>query len=159
MLQVKANREKSIACQLRQKGYAEFLPLYTEARQWSDRVKELQVPLFPGYVFCRFNARYRLPLLKTPGVLQVVGTAGMPEAVDESEIAALQSAVRSGLLLQPWPFLKLGHRVIVQDGPLRNVEGILTAIKGEKNLVISVTLLQRSVAVQIERSGVRPAAA
>lgn len=159
VLRVKANREKSIACMLRQKGYTEFLPLYTEARQWSDRVKELHVPLFPGYIFCRFDAQFRLPILKTPGVLHLVGVRGVPEPVDESEIAALQSAVTSGLFLQPWPFLKVGHKVIVQDGPLRNVEGILTAIQGEKNLIISVTLLQRSVAIKIERSGVRPAAA
>lgn len=158
-LQVKTSREKWIACLLRQKGYSEFLPLYTEARRWSDRVKELHVPLFPGYVFCRFNAERRMPILTTPGVIDVLGIAGVPEPVDESEINALQMVVDSGLLLKPWPFLRAGQRVVIQHGPLRNVEGILTEIKGDRNLVISVSLLQRSVAVQISRYEIRPAAA
>lgn len=158
-LRVKASREKSTACLLRQKGYSEFLPLYTECRRWSDRIKETAVPLFPGYVFCRFNAQRRLPILTTPGVLHAVGMAGVPEPVDEHEIDALQAIVKSGLLLQPWPFLKVGQRVTIQDGPLRNVQGVLTEIKNQRNLIVSVTLLQRSVAVQMDRNEVRPTAA
>lgn len=159
VLRVKTNREKSIASLLRQKGYIDFLPLYTESRRWSDRLKETQIPLFPGYVFCRFDAQQRLPILTTPGVIHAVGTNGVPEAVSDVEIAALQLAVTSGRLLQPWPFLKIGQRVMIQHGPLRHVEGILAEIKGDRKLIISISLLQRSVAVQMERADVRPAAA
>ena len=157
VLRVRANREKSVASLLRDKGFTEFLPLYASYRCWADRTKKLEVPLFPGYVFCRFDAECRLPILTTPHVMHVVGMSGTPEAADEGEISALQRVVTSGLLLQPWPFLKLGERLIIQEGPLRNVEGILTEIKGARNLVLSITLLQRSVAVCIERAGVRPA--
>jgi transcription antitermination factor NusG len=158
-LRVSASREKSVACLLRHKGFTEFLPLYASCRRWSDRIQQVTLPLFPGYVFCRFNAHDRLPILTTPGVVHVVGIAGTPAAVDESEISALQSVVGSGFFMQPWPFLKVGQRVIIQHGPLRNVEGILTEIEGRGNLLVSITLLQRSVAVCIERTGVRPAAA
>lgn len=159
VLRVKTNREKSIASLLRQKGYIDFLPLYTESRCWSDRLKEMQLPLFPGYVFCRFDAQLRLPILTTPGVIHALGASGVPEPVNESEIAAIQLAVSSGRLMQPWPFLKIGQRVVVQHGPLRHVEGILSEIKGDRKLIISISLLQRSVAVQMERAEVRPAAA
>lgn len=159
VLRVRANREKSVAAFLRAKGLIEFLPLYGTSRRWADRTKQLEVPLFPGYVFCRFDAEYRLPILKTPHVMHVVGAAGFPEPVDESEISALQRVVASGLLLQPWPFLKLGQRIVIQEGPLRNVEGILTDIKGTRNLIVSISLLQRSVAVCMDRTAVRPAAA
>jgi transcription antitermination factor NusG len=159
VLQVKAGREKSTAFLLSQKGLTEFLPMYTSVRRWSDRTKSIQVPLFPGYVFCRFDAQKRLPILTTPGVLSVVGSGGVPEAVDETEVAGIQSVVQSGLLMQPWPFLKIGEQVTIQEGPLRNVQGVLTEIKGRSNLVVSVTLLQRSVAVCIERTAVRPVAA
>lgn len=159
VLRVRTNREKAVASLLRHKGFVEFLPLYAVCRRWSDRTKEVEIPLFPGYVFCRFDAENRLPILTTPHVLHVVGNGGLPEPVDEGELNALQRVVASGLLLQPWPFLKIGERVIIQAGPLRNVEGILTEIKGHRNLIVSITLLQRSVAVCMERHAVRPAAA
>jgi transcription antitermination factor NusG len=159
VLRVRAGREKSVASLLDQKGFIEFLPLYATYRRWSDRRKEIRVPLFPGYVFCRFDAEYRLPILTTPHVVHVVGRGGIPEPVDEGEVDALQRVVSSGLLMQPWPFLKIGQRVTIQEGPLRNVEGILTEIKGLRNLIVSITLLQRSVAVTIERAAIRPVAA
>jgi transcription termination/antitermination protein NusG len=159
VLRVRAGREKSTASLLRHKGLLEFLPLYASCRRWSDRAKQVELPLFPGYVFCRFDAQNRLPILTTPGVVHVVGMGGTPQAVDETEVTALQRVVASGLLLQPWPFLKVGQRVIIQEGPLRHVDGILTDIKGLRNLVVSITLLQRSVAVCMDRAGVRPAAA
>jgi transcription antitermination factor NusG len=155
-LRVRTSREKSVSCLLRHKGFHEFLPLYAICRRWSDRIQQVDLPLFPGYVFCRFNAQNRLPILTTPGVVHVVGMGPTPEPVDEGEITALQSVVESGLLMQPWPFLKVGQRVVIEDGPLRNVEGILKDVKGSRNLIISITLLQRSVSVCIERTGVRP---
>lgn len=157
-LRVRTSREKSVACLLRHKGFNEFLPLYASCRRWSDRIQQIDLPLFPGYVFCRFNAQDRLPILTTPGVVHVVGMGTTPEPVDEGEITSLQSVVESGLLMQPWPFLKVGQRVVIEHGPLRNVEGILKEVKGSRNLIISITLLQRSVGVCIERTGVRPLA-
>jgi transcription antitermination factor NusG len=159
VLRVKAGREKSVASLLRSKGFIEFLPLYVSCRRWSDRTKQIDLPLFPGYVFCRFDAYHRLPLLTTPGVSHILGMGGIPEPADEEEIAALQCVVRSGLLLQPWPFLRVGERVTLQEGPLRNVQGVLTEIKGARTLIVSITLLQRSVAVRVDRAEVRPAAA
>lgn len=158
VLHVRANREKSVSCALRDRGFTEFLPLYAESHRWSDRMKEVHVPLFRGYIFCRFNPQHRLPILQIPGVISPVGKRGIPEAVEEEEMIALQSVVRSGLLLQPWPFLTVGERVIIQHGPLRDVHGILKEIKGERKLVVSVSLLQRSVAVELERADVRPTA-
>jgi transcription antitermination factor NusG len=146
-LQVKAGREKSVAGLLRNKGFAEFLPLYASYRRWSDRMQQVDLPLFPGYVFSSFDPHRRLPILITPGVIHIVGLGGTPAPVDQGEISALQSVVASGVLMQPWPFLKAGQRVVIQHGPLRNIEGILTEIKGQRNLIISITLLQRSVAV------------
>ena len=155
-LRVKGRHEKSVAKALRDQGYAEFLPLYTSTSQWSDRVRVVEVPLFPGYLFCRFDWQEPLPVLRTPGVIDVVKLGRLPHAVDEGEIAALHIAVSSGLLLQPWPFLKEGQQVVIQEGPLRNVEGYLAEIRGDRKLILSITLLQRSVAVCVERAWVRP---
>ena len=147
-----------MAKQLAHKGYEILLPLYECRRRWSDRIKELELPLFPGYVFCRFNPLVRLPILMTPGVIQVVGIGRSPVPVDDAEIAAIQTAVQSGLPRQPWPFLQIGQRVRVERGPLCGLEGILLNIKGRDRLILSVTLLQRSVAVEVEDSWVSPIA-
>jgi transcription antitermination factor NusG len=113
-------------------------------------VKEVEAPLFPGYLFCRLNPQDRLPILKTPGVIQVVGSNRTPTAVDEQEIQAIQAMVASGIPNQPWPFLATGDRVRIESGPLSGLEGILIEFKGNHRLVLSVTLLQRSVAVEID---------
>jgi transcriptional antiterminator NusG len=149
-LQVRAYREMAVADHLRGKGYEWFLPQYKCRKRWSDRVKIVDAPLFPGYLFCRFNPQNRLPILKTPGVFQIVGCNGMPIAVDEMEIKAIQALVASGMPNQPWPFLAVGDRIRIESGPLRDLEGILVKFKGEHRLVLSVTLLQRSVAVEID---------
>lgn len=132
------------------------MPLYTARRRWSDRVKELQLPLFDGYVFCRLNLLYRMPALTVPGVIQFVGLGKNPAPIEEHEIDALQAVVKSGLPSMPWPFLKVGQRIRVNHGPLRDVEGILRQAKGSHRLVLSVSLLQRSVAVEVDRDCVAP---
>ncbi|HXW56411.1 MAG TPA: UpxY family transcription antiterminator [Candidatus Cybelea sp.] len=149
-VQVRTRHEFGVADYLGGKGYEQFLPSYTCRRRWSDRIKEVRSPLFPGYLFCRFDVQDRLPILKTPGVLQIVGTGRSPIPVDETEVSALQTLVGSGLPNQPWPFLQAGDTVRIQAGPLRGVEGLLVAFKGNYRLVISVSLLQRSVAVEID---------
>lgn len=149
-LQVRARYEHGVADHLDGKGYELFLPLYKCRKRWSDRVKEVEAPLFPGYLFCRLNPQDRLPILKTPGVIQIVGCNRTPTAVDEQEIQAIQRMLVSGIPNQPWPFLATGDRVRIESGPLSGLEGILVEFKGNHRLVLSVTLLQRSVAVEID---------
>lgn len=149
-LQVRARYEHGVADHLDGKGYELFLPLYKCRKRWSDRIKEVEAPLFPGYLFCRLNPHDRLPILKTPGVIQIVGSNRTPTAVDEHEIKAIQAMVASGIPNQPWPFLTTGDRVRIESGPLSGLEGILVEFKGNHRLVLSVTLLQRSVAVEID---------
>lgn len=155
-LSVKRNREKHVAEILRGKGYEEFLPLYRSRRRWSDRYKELELPLFPGYVFCRFEPARRLPVLTTPGVILVVGNGRAPMAVEDSEIEALKLVVSSRRQVQPWPYLQVGERVMIENGALAGLEGILQDVRKSCRIVVSVELLQRSVAVEVERSWVRP---
>ena len=155
-LQVRSRYENIAAAHLTGKGYECFLPLYKSRRRWSDRFKEVECPLFPGYVFCRLNPLDRLPIRITPGVILIVGQGKTPEPIDETEIAAIQSAVKSGLPSQPYPFLQIGQRVRIDNGPLWGLEGVLLDFKGHNRLVLSVTLLRRSVAVQIEDAWVTP---
>ena len=155
-LRVRSRHENTVALHLQARGYEPYLPLYKSQRHWSDRLKEIELPLFPGYVFCHFNLLNRLPILSVPGVVHVVGVGKTPVAIDEFEIAAIQTAVKSGLPRQPWPFVEIGHRIRIEFGPLRGVEGILLGFRGHQRLVLSVTLLQRSVAVQVDDAWVRP---
>jgi transcription antitermination factor NusG len=151
-LQVQTRHEARVAAHLSGKGYELFLPFYKCRRRWSDRVKEVETPLFPGYLFCRFNALNRLPILTTPGVIQVVGCNRSPIPVEESEIHAIQRFIASGIPSQPWPFLQVGDRVRIESGPLHGLEGILIEFKGNHRLVVSVSLLQRSVAALLDSS-------
>jgi transcription antitermination factor NusG len=155
-VRVRSNYERTTSTILRSKGYEEFPALYPSKRRWSDRLKEVELPLFPGYVFCRFDSDRRLPILTTAGVVHIVGVGNTPEPVDGAEIAAIQAVVRSGLPAGPWPFLRVGERVRVECGSMKDVEGIVVSLKKQLRLVISVTLLQRSVAVEIERGWIRP---
>src|SRR5271156_7234358 len=145
-LQVRTRNEASVAEQLNRLGYQRFLPLYRLRKRWSDRIKEVDAPLFPGYLFCRLNPQDRLPVLKTPGVIQIVGFSNIPAPVDEVEIRSIQRLVSSGVQHQPFPFLSVGDRVRISAGPLIGLEGILTDLKGSHRLVLSVSLLQRSAA-------------
>lgn len=157
-LHVKARFEKAVARNLEAKGYDQFLPLARHRRRWSDRVKEITTPLFPGYVFCRFDPVHRLPILKIPGVGAVVGSGTTFLPVEEHELANIRTLLESGIHCQPWPFVKVGETVSVERGSLAGIEGIVTKVKNEYRLVISVSLLQRSVAVEIDRDDVRPVA-
>ena len=149
-LQVRTQHELTVANVLRGKGYAPFAPLYTCRRQWSDRVKVRETPLFPGYLFCRLNLQNRLPILTTPGVTQIVGYGRVPAEVNEAEINSLQTMVASGLPSRPWPFLQAGDLVEIERGPLRGLKGILLEVRGSNRMVLSITLLKRSVAVEID---------
>jgi transcription antitermination factor NusG len=155
-LQVRNRYENIVSAHLDGKGFEWFLPLYKSRRRWSDRFKEIELPLFPGYVFCRLDALDRLPILMIPGVHQIVGLGKTPAPIDESEIAAIQAAVKSGLPTEPWQFLQIGQRVRIEQGALCGLEGILMGFRGCHRIVLSVTLLQRSIAVQLEDAWVTP---
>ncbi|HKW65118.1 MAG TPA: UpxY family transcription antiterminator [Candidatus Acidoferrum sp.] len=155
-LWVKSRHENVVASHLRARGFESLLPLYKCRRRWSDRFKEMELPLFPGYVFCQFDPQNRLPILTVPGVVHVVGVGGTPLPVDETEMAAILAAVESGLPSRPWAFLHIGNKVRIECGPLSGVEGILVGFRGHHRLVLSVTLLQRSVAVQVDDAWITP---
>jgi transcription antitermination factor NusG len=149
-LQVRVRQEFRISEHLRSNGYEWYLPFYKCRKRWSDRIKEVESPLFPGYLFCRFDPLYRLPILKIPGVIQIVGFNRQPVPVNEDEMRAIQVVVDSGLPSQPYPYFEVGDKVQIESGPLRGLEGLLVEFQGNRRLVISVTLLQRSVAVNID---------
>jgi len=155
-LWVKSNREKVIAAALQHMGYEHFLPLYRTQRRWSDRQKDLELPLFSGYVFCRLDPLHRLPVLMIPGAISFIGLGNTPIPVEDSEITALQTIVREGAPVVPWPFLQVGQRVRIERGSLREIEGVVTELKSGLRLVVSVGLLQRSVAVEIDRDLITP---
>jgi transcription antitermination factor NusG len=139
-----------------------FLPSYPDKRLWSDRVKILDVPLFTGYVFARFEAQaLRIPVLRLGGVKSIVGFGGDPLALPDAEIESVRALVASGFPVRQWPFLRAGQRVRVEHGPLRGAEGVIVSQKDEWMMVVSIELLQRSVAVMLDRSvlrGIRSAA-
>jgi transcription antitermination factor NusG len=154
-VQVRTRWEKSAATLVAAKGYEVFLPTHLAKRRWSDRVREVSAPLFPGYLFCRFDVQKRLPILVTPGVIGVVGRGRIPVPVADAEILSIQKIVASGVVAEPYPYLEIGQRVRIEDHILRGLEGILIGHRGNQRVVVSVTLLQRSVALEIERSRVR----
>jgi transcription antitermination factor NusG len=155
-LHVRPRFESRISTVLQSKGYEEFLPTYRCRHRWSDRAKELDLPLFPGYLFSRFDARERLPILKSQGVIAIVGLGKTPIPISDEEIEAIRAIVRSGLPTEPWIHLTVGSRVFIEAGPLAGLEGIVVNVDKRFRFVVSVPLLQRSVGVEIERSWARP---
>jgi transcription antitermination factor NusG len=149
-LQVNCRKEPSIASQIEGRGFECFLPTYKSLRKWSDRTKEINQALFPGYLFCRFEYQERQPIMTTAGVVQVVGNGRTAVPIPDAEIEALQVAVSSGIPAQPWPYLKAGELVRVNYGHLSGLEGILVNFKGNHRVVLSVTLLQRSLALEVD---------
>jgi len=147
VLYVKPRHEKHVASILRGNGYEEFVPLY--AHRTRSRISEL--PLFPGYVFCRLDPANRLPVLRVPGVFSIVGCGSTPVAVEDDEIEALQRVIHYGLPREPWPSLPSGTKVTVSRGPMQGVQGVVMKMKNVTRVIISVALLQRSIAVELDR--------
>ena len=157
-IRVRSNCEKVVSLTLSGKGYATFLPSYRKLSRWSDRNKQIELPLFPGYVFSSFDINRRLPVLMTPGILSIIGVGSTPEPVQEEELSAIRRFIASGSPVEPWPFVKVGDAVVVDCGPMAGLEGILAQVKNRYRLVVSLTLLQRSIAVEIDRDCIRPVA-
>lgn len=158
-LRVRSNHERVAALHLRDRGFEEFSPTFKTERQWSDRKKQIDQFLFPGYVFCRLDPEDRLPVLTIPGAVGLVGFGRGPVSIPENEIESIRKMVGTGLLVGPWPFLATGQTVLIEHGPLQGVEGVIQDIKKTFRLVVSVHLLQRSVSAEIDRNWVRPVAA
>ena len=156
-LQVRTRWEDSTSNLLSGKGYRTFLPTIRGKERRTGRGREIAEPLFSGYVFCQFNAINRLPILVTPGVIAVVGRGRVPIPVEDSEVAALQKMVSSGFQPEPWPYLEVGQTIRIEDGALAGLQGILVSFKGSSRIVVSISLLKRSVALEIDRSSVSPA--
>ena len=153
-LAVKPRYEKAVARTLERKGFQILLPLYKKRHQYAARTKESELPLFPGYVFCRFKVLTKLAILLTPGVITVLGTGNMPTPLSDTEISSLQTAIQAHLRMQPFPFLQVGQKVRINKGVLAGVEGTILSFKQCLRLVLSITLLQRSVLLEIDRDQV-----
>jgi transcription antitermination factor NusG len=155
-LRVKPRRERFVALAARHKGFEEFLPLYKCLRRWSDRLKVLELPLFPGYVFCRLNEEDRFALLTIPGVVHLVSSAGVPMPIDEKEIAAIQTAIRSEIPAEPWHFPEVGERVRLSSGPLAGLDGFLVQTSDQQRIVVGLSVLKRSIAVEVDSDWIEP---
>jgi len=144
--------EKAIAQMLSAKGLEVFLPLYSATRRWKDRTMHLSLPLFPCYLFLRGMRERRLSVVTTPGIVSILGFNGEPAVIPESEIESVRRMVEWGKRVEPYPFLRCGDRVRVISGPLQGLEGILVRKKSFYRLVLSVEMLERSAAVEVDVS-------
>ncbi|HXJ94770.1 MAG TPA: UpxY family transcription antiterminator [Terriglobia bacterium] len=144
--------EKTVAHGLAGKEFEIFLPLYLAARRWNDRIARISLPLFPGYVFLRGDLERRLDILTTPGVHSLVSSGGQPASIADTEVEAVRRAVEARLPVEPCAFLNCGDRVRVTSGPLADLEGIVVRKKNSCRLVLSVELLEKSIAVEVDGS-------
>jgi transcription antitermination factor NusG len=151
-----SNHEKRVAEQLGLRRVEHVLPLYETCRRWKDRRVNLQLPLFPGYVFVRLTPSERLRVLQITGVVRLVGTGATPTPVADCEIENLQRALGAGAQLLPHPYLKVGRRVRIVSGSLAGYEGILVRRKGSLRVVLSIDLLLRSMVVDTDVSCIEP---
>lgn len=155
-LTVKHQHERAVRDALASKDLEALAPMYRTKRRWSDREKEIDLPLFGGYVFCRFPYEERVRVLTTPGVRRIVQFGEAPSPLAESEIEAIETMVKSNAPIRPWPHLKPGDRVRVERGPLRGLTGTLIRERDVFRLVIGVDLLQRSIAAEVSPDSVTP---
>ena len=148
--------EKAVTAQLESRGMRCFLPVYRSIRKWKDRRKELDLALFPGYVFVNLNLRHRSTVLQARGVVRFVTFQGHPAPVQDTELQSLALGLKAGLRAEPHPYLRRGRRVRVVRGPLVNTEGILVRRKERFRLVLSVDLIMQSVMLEVDEADVVP---
>lgn len=153
-----ANHEKRVVEQLDKRSVESFLPLYETVRRWKDRRVRLHLPLFPGYVFVRLALRHRLQVLQIPSVVRLVGFNGLPTALPDEEMERLRNGLTRQLRAEPHPYLTVGRRVRIINGPLQGLEGILLRKRGDLRVVLSLDLIQRSLAVDIDIADILPVA-
>jgi transcription antitermination factor NusG len=157
-LYTRSRHEKCVARQIEQRSIPFFLPLYRSVRRWKDRRKELELALFPGYVFVRLGLRDRLRVLQLPSAVRLVSFNSQPAVLPEDEIESLRLRISSGSRVEPHPYLRVGRRVRVCGGPMQGLEGIIVRRKDRCRLVFSLDLIMRSVAVEVDESEVEPIA-
>ena len=157
-IRVRSNFEKQVSISLRAREIEEFLPSYVLKNRWSDRVKEISRPLFPGYLFSYFHTDTQLSkIIATPGVVHVVtASKGVPAPIAQLEIDTIRQLVTSAVAIKPYPYLNTGDRVRIKRGPLAGLEGILTEFRKKYRVIVSVTILARSVAVDLESDWIEP---
>jgi transcription antitermination factor NusG len=150
--------ELRASSELSLRGIETYLPISRVKRNWSDRIKIIDQPIFPGYLFVRFQFDNRVRVLQAPGVKQIVGIGNTPAPMSDSELDNLRTLVSANTLIEPWPYLCAGQRVRIDRGPLAGVEGfVVRAEPGAPRVVVSVDLLQRSVAAEIDRDAITSA--
>jgi transcription antitermination factor NusG len=150
--------EKQVSIALREKGFTEFLPLYKSRRQWADRSKVIEMPLFPGYIFCLTSRALIVPVLMTSGVVDVVRAGTHPSPADKGEIEALQQTVSVDVPLETWPYTEADESGLfsILRGPLAGLTGILVEVRHSQRLILSVNLLRRSVLVEVRPDWISP---
>jgi transcription antitermination factor NusG len=150
-----AQHEKRVAAELGMREVEHFLPLYSSVRRWKDRRVQLELPLFPGYVFVRLALRDRLRVVQIPSVVRLVGFNGLPTALPDEEMEILRTGICQSLRAEPHPFLTVGRRVRIIRGPFAGLEGVVKRKKSGMRVVVSLELIQRSVAVDVEVADVQ----
>jgi transcription termination/antitermination protein NusG len=153
----RSHQERMVQTQLDGRGVENFLPTYERISQWKDRKKLIQMPLFPGYLFVKIALIKRLEVLKVYGAVQIVGNSTGPIPVPEDQIATVRTFVEVGLRCDPHPYLKVGKKAKIKEGPLAGFEGILVRKKSKSLFVMSVDLIQRSVSVELGSWLIEPA--
>ena len=151
-----AQHEKRVAAELGMREVEHFLPLYSSVRRWKDRRVTLELPLFPGYVFVRLALRERLRVVQIPSVVRLVGFNGLPTALPDEEMEILRTGICQSLRAEPHPFLTVGRRVRIIRGPFAGLEGVVKRKKSGMRVVVSLELIQRSVAVDVDAADVLP---
>jgi transcription antitermination factor NusG len=151
-VETRPRHEKKVSIGLREKGIDIFLPLFSEKHHWSDRRQIVEMPVFPRYVFVRIEptTSARIPVLRTGGVMSFVGNRGIGSAIPDAQIESVMSVISQGVSFSHYAFLEIGERVRIRGGALDGVEGILTAINGDRSLVVSVEMICRSLAIRVD---------
>ncbi len=148
--------EKAVKSYLNRRGVNSFLPLYRSVRRWKDRQKELELVLFPGYVFVNLDVHDRLKVLESPSVVRFVTFQGRPASINENEVQSLAAGLEAGVKAEPHPYIREGKRVRVVRGPLAGMEGMMKRRKDRYRLVLSIDLIMRSVMLEVDEADVEP---
>jgi transcription antitermination factor NusG len=151
-----SRHEKCVAQQLEQRSIACFLPVYRSVRRWKDRRKELELALFPSYLFVRLALKDRLRVLQLPSAVHLVGFNGRPAVLPDAEIESLRERLGRGAQLEPHPYLNVGRRIRVRAGAMQGLEGIIVRRKDRWRVVFSLDLIMRSIAVEVDENDVEP---
>ena len=154
----RSRHEKQVSRMLEGKSVETFLPMYESVHRWNDRSALVSQPIFPGYVFVRICLADRVQVLSVPGVVNLVGAQDRPCPVPDEELAVLRACWERRLRMEPYPYLTVGRRVRIKRGSLVDMEGILLRKKNRFRLVLSINLITRSVAVEVDAADVVPAA-